>query len=58
MKAGYKITSTPCYSYKNELAVYNYHNLNLISTTPVIDRTPFPTDCLVGFWKIKQLKQL
>ena len=56
MTKGYTIESEPCYSIKNEIAVLNYPSIDLIQSIPIIDRSIYKTEQLVGFWKIKKLK--
>lgn len=56
MTKGYTIESEPCYSIKNEIAVLNYPSIDLIQSIPIIDRSVYKIEQLVGFWKIKKLK--
>lgn len=56
MKPNYQVESQPCYSIKNQIAVFNYHLIDLIQNIPIIDREIYNEEHLIGFWKIKNLK--
>jgi uncharacterized protein YdeI (YjbR/CyaY-like superfamily) len=53
-----KTTTLKLYSFQNEIACYYYKAINEVLMFGIKDRNSmsFKSD-LVGFWKIKQLKQ-
>lgn len=54
MEANYKIVSEKPSAFDNVISVYNYHGLNEVFNQ--VQYEVIPSKNLVGFWKIKKLK--
>ena len=58
MTANYKIENNSHISHLHKvLMICNYHSINTYTETPIIDIKNYNFNtCIIGIWKIKQLK--